>query len=48
MGIYPQYQKYDLYAYSEGRFTENVRNMQFKGIPVLFVPGNAGSYKQGI
>lgn len=48
MNTYPKYRKYGLYAYSEGRFTEKTRNMQFEGIPVLFVPGNAGSYKQGI
>lgn len=48
MNTYPNYQKYNLYAYSEGRYTENARNMKFEGIPVLFVPGNAGSYKQGI
>lgn len=35
-----------MYAYSEGRLTENARNMQFNGAPVLFVPGNSGSYKQ--
>ncbi|KAF5293758.1 hypothetical protein FQA39_LY03243 [Lamprigera yunnana] len=39
-------EKYGLYAYSEGRFTENSRNMKFSGIPVLFIPGNAGSFKQ--
>lgn len=48
MKTYPNYRKYALYAYSEGRFTENARNMKFEGVPVLFVPGNAGSYKQGV
>lgn len=38
---------YGLYAYSEGRLTERSRNMDFDGIPVLFIPGNSGSYKQG-
>lgn len=38
--------KYNLYAYSEGKLTENARKMQFNGAPVLFVPGNSGSYKQ--
>lgn len=42
-----QYFKYGLYAYSEGPLTEKARKMQFDGIPVLFIPGNAGSYKQG-
>ncbi|KAF5288458.1 hypothetical protein FQR65_LT02110 [Abscondita terminalis] len=41
-----QFKKYGLYAYSEGRATHNARNMKFNGIPVLFIPGNAGSYKQ--
>lgn len=26
--------------------TENARNMYFNGAPVLFIPGNSGSYKQ--
>ncbi|KAJ8946172.1 hypothetical protein NQ318_004425 [Aromia moschata] len=38
--------KYGLYAYSEGRLTARTRSMYFDGIPVLFIPGNAGSYKQ--
>ncbi|GJQ72189.1 hypothetical protein Trydic_g3281 [Trypoxylus dichotomus] len=46
MRIDNQFKKYGLHAYSEGHFTERARNMQFKGIPVLFIPGNAGSYKQ--
>lgn len=47
MKTHPRYNKYGLYAYSEGRFTADARDMRFEGIPVLFVPGNAGSYKQG-
>nr|POE85387.1 gpi inositol-deacylase [Quercus suber] len=35
--------KYSLYLYREGRMDEDTR---VKGIPVLFIPGNAGSYKQ--
>ncbi|XP_044252309.1 GPI inositol-deacylase [Tribolium madens] len=42
-----KYPKYGLYAYSEGRLTEKTRNMFFDGIPVLFIPGNAGSHRQG-
>lgn len=42
-----RFHKYRLYAYSEGRLTERARNMHFDGIPVLFIPGNAGSFKQG-
>ncbi|CAH0564162.1 unnamed protein product [Brassicogethes aeneus] len=41
-----KYPKYELYAYSEGRLTERARKMDFTGIPVLFIPGNRGSYKQ--
>ncbi|CAH1996626.1 unnamed protein product [Acanthoscelides obtectus] len=41
-----KFPKYALFAYSEGRFTSEVRNMHFTGIPVLFIPGNAGSHKQ--
>ena len=50
---YPQYinltsnhPKYSLYAYSEGKLSEKVAKGQFSGIPVLFVPGNAGSFRQ--
>lgn len=35
-----------MYAYSEGHLTENARNLLFTGAPVLFIPGNSGSYKQ--
>lgn len=45
---YHENSRYNLYAYSEGKLTEKARAMKFDGIPVLFVPGNAGSYKQGI
>lgn len=41
-----EYGRYGLYAYSEGRLTEKARKMYFDGIPVLFIPGNAGSHKQ--
>jgi len=37
---------YGLYAYAEGKHIEPVRNFKFTGIPVLYLPGNAGSYKQ--
>lgn len=39
--------KYRLYGYSEGSFTEQLRKKKFKGIPVLFIPGSIGSFKQG-
>lgn len=35
--------KYNLYMYREGGFDEDPK---VKGVPVLFIPGNAGSYKQ--
>ena len=38
--------QYALYAYSEGKYTADVRRSAFRGIPVLFLPGNAGSYRQ--
>lgn len=44
--IEDQLPRYGLYAYSEGKLTERARAMKFDGIPVLFVPGNSGSYKQ--
>ncbi|XP_058813280.1 GPI inositol-deacylase-like [Topomyia yanbarensis] len=37
---------YGLYAYSEGLQAQKMRNMEFRGAPVLFIPGNGGSYKQ--
>lgn len=35
--------KYSLYLYREGGVDEDTR---VKGVPILFIPGNAGSYKQ--
>ena len=35
--------KYSLYLYREGQIDEDT---MVKGVPVLFIPGNAGSYKQ--
>ncbi|XP_061464142.1 GPI inositol-deacylase isoform X2 [Rhineura floridana] len=37
---------YELYLYGEGSYAEQNRNLLLTGIPVLFLPGNAGSYKQ--
>lgn len=45
--IQEQYPRYRLYAYGEGFVTEKLRRMYFSGIPVLFIPGNAGSHEQG-
>ncbi|XP_011494323.1 PREDICTED: GPI inositol-deacylase [Ceratosolen solmsi marchali] len=41
--LYPRFQ---LFAYGEGFVTERLRRMHFSGIPVLFIPGNAGSHEQ--
>ncbi|XP_015119466.1 GPI inositol-deacylase [Diachasma alloeum] len=40
------YPRYGLYAYGEGFVTDKLRKKQFTGIPVLFIPGNAGSHEQ--
>lgn len=42
-----RYPAYELYLYGEGSYAEENRNLMLSGIPVLFLPGNAGSYKQG-
>ena len=44
--IEERYPRYGLYAYGEGFVTEKLRRMYFSGIPVLFIPGNAGSHEQ--
>ena len=45
-----EFSKYYLFIYGEGRYAAYLKNMQgnykLDGIPVLFVHGNAGSYKQ--
>ncbi|XP_008559075.1 GPI inositol-deacylase [Microplitis demolitor] len=41
-----EFNKFSLYAYGEGHATEKLRRMKFSGIPVLFIPGNAGSHEQ--
>ena len=38
--------QYGLFVYGEGQFGERLRKGKFDGIPVLFVPGNSGSFKQ--
>ena len=38
---------YGLYAYGEGKSVKQLEEGEFSGIPVLFIPGNSGSYKQG-
>ncbi|MGH0161266.1 UNVERIFIED_CONTAM: hypothetical protein FKN15_053804 [Acipenser sinensis] len=41
-----QYPSYGLYLYGEGIYAEENKKLKLTGIPVLFLPGNAGSYKQ--
>ncbi|XP_071964178.1 GPI inositol-deacylase-like isoform X2 [Antedon mediterranea] len=38
--------RYGLYLYGEGEYAKKSKNMKLDGVPVLFIPGNAGSYKQ--
>ncbi|XP_033736191.1 GPI inositol-deacylase-like [Pecten maximus] len=40
------YPRYGLYVYGEGDYARYVSNMNLQGVPVLFIPGNAGSHKQ--
>uniref|UniRef100_A0A8C7CQT6 GPI inositol-deacylase n=1 Tax=Oncorhynchus kisutch TaxID=8019 RepID=A0A8C7CQT6_ONCKI len=41
-----QYPAYGLYLYGEGQYAQDTRGLKLAGAPVLFLPGNAGSYKQ--
>ncbi|XP_065898651.1 GPI inositol-deacylase-like [Dysidea avara] len=41
------YPTYGLYFYGEGIYAAVYRVHPLEGIPVLFIPGNRGSYKQG-
>ena len=41
-----RFPSYKLYLYGEGEYADSIRRFQMRGIPVLFIPGNAGSYKQ--
>ncbi|XP_065365052.1 GPI inositol-deacylase [Calliphora vicina] len=41
-----EFYHYGLYYYYEGRLQKDVNNLVLNGAPVIFVPGNAGSYKQ--
>ncbi|XP_036417811.1 GPI inositol-deacylase isoform X2 [Colossoma macropomum] len=41
-----QYPAYGLYLYGEGLYAQETRGLKLTGAPVLFLPGNAGSYKQ--
>lgn len=41
-----KYPRYNLYVYGEGYYADSLRRLNMHGIPVLFIHGNAGSYKQ--
>ncbi|MBN3323965.1 PGAP1 deacylase, partial [Atractosteus spatula] len=41
-----RYPGYGLYLYGEGLYAQHSRSLKLSGVPVLFLPGNAGSYKQ--
>ena len=41
-----RYPRYGLYIYGEGSYADELRRSKPTGIPVLFIPGNAGSHKQ--
>ncbi|KAK7067050.1 GPI inositol-deacylase [Halocaridina rubra] len=40
------YPYYHLYSYGEGNYSQMLKDGLYEGIPVLFIPGNGGSYKQ--
>lgn len=42
------YPAYGLYLYGEGVYAQETQGLKVTGAPVLFLPGNAGSYKQGV
>lgn len=41
-----RFPRYALYLYGEGEYAVRSKSLHLSGIPVLFIPGNAGSYKQ--
>ncbi|XP_030065141.1 GPI inositol-deacylase isoform X2 [Microcaecilia unicolor] len=41
-----RYPSYELYLYGEGVYAKENAKLELTGIPILFLPGNAGSYKQ--
>lgn len=45
-GTTKRFPRYALYLYGEGDYADQSRDLKLSGIPVLFIPGNAGSYKQ--
>ena len=45
-GMKSKFPKYSLILYGEGSYADDLKSLHLSGIPVLFIPGNAGSYKQ--
>lgn len=45
-GTSKRFPRYGLYLYGEGNYADESIGLRLSGIPVLFIPGNAGSYKQ--
>ena len=45
-GTSKRFPRYALHLYGEGDYADRSSNLKLTGIPVLFIPGNAGSYKQ--
>ena len=49
MEVDEKFPNYNLFKYVEGYYQLNKFNSKvYDGIPVIFIPGNAGCYKQGI
>ncbi|KAH7984923.1 hypothetical protein HPB49_026690 [Dermacentor silvarum] len=44
--VQQKYPRYRLVVYGEGVYARQLRRGHLRGVPVLFVPGNAGSYQQ--
>ncbi|GAB1609061.1 GPI inositol-deacylase-like [Argonauta hians] len=44
--IISKFPNYNLYVYGEGYYANSLRSLNLHGVPVLFIHGNAGSYKQ--
>ncbi|XP_071492488.1 GPI inositol-deacylase-like [Diadema antillarum] len=44
--VQDKYPQYALTLYGEGKYAKEIKNMKLTGVPVLFIPGNAGSHKQ--
>ena len=52
LSVQRRFPKYSLFIYGEGKYANKLKNMngypKLEGIPVIFVHGNAGKYKQVI